>query len=148
MAWKSKYFWWSAVAVFAWFFATDWLIHGKILSDMYAETASVWRPGMDMNNYFVWMVLGQFAIAFWMCWIFPYGYKNEGSWEGVRFGMWIGFLSCGHYFIQYATLPIPMKLLWAWCALAMVQSMAAGWLLWKVWAFNPKALRALSRQTA
>lgn len=138
--WKNKYFWWSVIGVFAWTWVSNWMIHGKILQETYMQTASLWRTQDDMKDHFMWIILGQFLISFWMCWIFPYGFKNEGSWEGLRFGMWIGFFSAAHTFIQYAVVPIPMNLMWAQCLLTIAQSMIAGWVVWKVWTWNPQAM--------
>ena len=141
--WKGKYFWWSVVAVVLWLGLSDWIIHQKLLKDMYLETASMWRTETDIQQHFWWMFVGQFLIAFWMCWIFPYGFKNQGPWEGIRFGLWIGLFSCAHYFVQYAVSPMPSSLLWAWCLLTLAQSMAAGWIVGKVWHWNPVATKTL-----
>lgn len=139
--WKSKYFWWAVAAVLVWVCVSDYFIHQKILADNYAQSSGLWRTGEDMQQHFWWMFFGQFMISFWMCWIFPHGYRKQGQWEGMRFGLWIGFFSCAHYFMQYAVSPMPVNLLWAWCLLTLAQCMAAGWIVGRIWEMNPAALK-------
>ena len=139
--WKHRNFWWTVAAVFGWIFLSDFIIHGKILSNTYMETAGLWRSQEDMQSKMIWMMLGQFGMAFWMCWIYPHGAKNNNSTDGLRFGLWIGFFNCMHYFIQYSTTPMPASLLWSWFAFTMLQAVVSGWIVWKIWSLNPKLLK-------
>lgn len=115
-------------AVFAVIFATDFLIHGKLLADAYHATASLWRSEAEMRDggFCLWMLLGQLLIAKMFVVIFAKGYEGKGPAEGVRFGLLAGLFSVSHCFIQYAVTPIPRSLLLVWVATGLMQMILAG----------------------
>lgn len=55
---NTKNFFLSWLAVFITIFIVDMVIHGKILSDLYHQTANLWRPKNQMNAFMPWMMLG------------------------------------------------------------------------------------------
>lgn len=116
----------ATLAVFGFIFLTDWLIHGPILGNCYKETKELWRSEEEMQNYFLFLLLGQLLIAKYFTFIFAKGYQGKGIMEGVRFGLLMGLFSCGALFIQYATTPIPSSILWSWVAATIAQAILAG----------------------
>jgi hypothetical protein len=40
---NTKKFWMTTFAVFAFIFASDWVIHGWYMAGAYQETANLWR---------------------------------------------------------------------------------------------------------
>ena len=105
---------------------TDFVLHGVLLKEIYTQTASAWRTEADMQAHMGWMMAGQTIAALFLVWIFAIGYEGKGLGEGVRFGLLIGAFGTAHCFIQYAVTPIPCRLLAAWVAGMMVQSVLAG----------------------
>jgi len=116
------------LAVFAFIFATDFLIHGKLLSDAYHATASLWRGESEMRDggYCWWMLAGQILTAKMFVMIFAKGYEGKGPIEGVRFGLLAGLFSVSHCFIQYAVTPIPRSLFLVWVATGLIQMILSG----------------------
>ena len=47
---NTKRWLWASIAVFAVMAISDFLIHGVLLSDLYRQTASVWRPPVDARQ--------------------------------------------------------------------------------------------------
>lgn len=116
----------AMIAVFAYIFVTDILIHGFALKGLYAATASAWRPEAEMQSNMLWMCIGQAILAKYFVWIFAKGYEGKGVMEGVRFGTLMGLFVVGTYFVQYAVQPITLELLAAWSVLGTAQSIGAG----------------------
>ncbi|MBL7714130.1 MAG: hypothetical protein JNL01_01605 [Bdellovibrionales bacterium] len=121
-----KRWWMTAGAVFAWIFVSDMLIHGFFLKDVYQQTANLWRTQEDMSHFMGWMTGGQAMAALWGSFIFTKGYENKGWKEGARFGLLLGFFMISHFFIQFATTPMPMSLFWSWTWTGMIQCVGAG----------------------
>lgn len=121
-----KRWWMTSGAVFAWIFATDFVIHGWYLGETYQMTANLWRSQDEMRNFMGWMTGGQALIAIWLSFIFTKGYENKGWQEGVRYGFLIGLLVVSHYFMQYATTPMPMGLFMNWIWTGLAQCVGAG----------------------
>jgi hypothetical protein len=114
------------VAMFFFFFASDFLIHGVWLQDTYHATQSMWRTEDDMHHFMPWMVFGQIMIAAFFTFIFARGYEGKGWQEGLRFGLLIGFLTSAPMFMNYAVMPMPMNLLWSWVFACFAQSIVGG----------------------
>ena len=114
------------VGAFLVILASDFVLHGVLLKDLYAQTASAWRSEADMQAHMGYMLAGQAIAALFLVWIFAKGYEGKGLGEGVRFGLLIGAFGSAHCFIQYAVTPIPCSLLCAWVAGMLVQSVLAG----------------------
>ncbi|MFQ5995503.1 MAG: hypothetical protein ACE5K1_10455, partial [Acidiferrobacterales bacterium] len=53
----------GAAVVFIYVFFYEWLFHGVLLEDMYAETANLWRSPEEREGNFRWLLLGQFIFA-------------------------------------------------------------------------------------
>lgn len=116
----------TILAVFAYVFITDYIIHGVILMEAYQQSAPMWRSPEQMQSFFPWMLVGQFLIAKFFVLIFAKGYEGNGIGEGVRFGLLLGFFNAGAYFIQYAVSPLPLSILWGWIGLGLLQTIGGG----------------------
>lgn len=123
-----KRWWMAAVAVFAFIFASDMVIHGWWMGETYKQTAHLWRTEEEMQQFMGWMLMGQFLIAFFMTWIFAKGWEGKGWGEGFRFGILMGAFTVSQMFIQYAVSPLPANIFWSWVGAAMIQSVCAGWI--------------------
>src|SRR5439155_24458632 len=124
-------------------FLSNWLLHGVLLERLYLENQSIWRPPGEMQSYFPWLLLGQVLQVFFVTLIFAKGYQNRGLGEGIRFGLLVAFLFIGPALIQYATQPLPRKLIVGWVVGWLVQYLVAGVLLAAI--YRPAATAAASQ---
>ncbi len=120
----------AGVALLVYIFLSDWVIHGLILKPTYMATASLWRPEVEMQQgFFFVMLAGQALIALAMTLIFSKGYEGRGLLEGVRFGLYFSMVGAANNLIFYAVQPLPCALVGAWIGLGTVQSVGGGTLL-------------------
>lgn len=123
----------TTIGVFAFIWLSDFVIHTKILTDIYQQTTTLWRTPEDYQGHFAWMTWGQFWLAAIFTWIFAMGYEGKGIKEGMRFGLWIGLLMVSTTFIHYAVMPLPQNLMFSWAFWGIAQSIGAGIVAWWVW---------------
>lgn len=116
----------AIVAVFAFIFVTDYLIHQLWLGEIYRAMPSHWRQPEEMKQYFLFLLLGQFIIAKYFTIIFAKGYEGKGPAEGLRFGFLMAFFTIGGLLIQYAVTPVPTSLVLKWALGYLMQSLGAG----------------------
>lgn len=116
----------SVLVMFGYIWVSDFLIHWHLLGDVYRLTHYLWRPESEMRDYMGWMLLGQFVIAKFVTLIFAKGYENKGIGEGIRFGIIIGVLFAGTYFVQYAVYPLTHTILWSWVGFGLAQTILGG----------------------
>ncbi len=114
----------TIVAVFVYIVASDFLIHGILLKDVYHDTANLWR--MPSDPHFKYMHLGQLIIAIFFTKIFAVGYRGTGIKEGFRYGVMMGFYAIGGMIIQYAVMPFPCSVVCSWMGFGMVQLIGGG----------------------
>ena len=104
-----------AVVVVLWL--VEMLIHGFMLSDIYRQTASVWRPMAEMEKVMPLMWLGYILFAPFFVFLYAKGVepKKEAFGQGLRFGLIFGIgLSAMNSLGWYAVLPIPGALAFYW----------------------------------
>jgi hypothetical protein len=119
----------ASVVVAIVFFALEFVVHGFLLSDIYMQTASVWRPMQEMEQTIWLMWLGYIVFAPFFVLIYAKGYeKGKPGWaQGLRFGFYVGaMLSVIHSFGWYVILPIPMALAVYWFAAILVEFIVVG----------------------
>jgi hypothetical protein len=115
----------AGIAVFVIIQATDWLVHGVLLSGWYAEIKGVWRP--DMMDLMWVMMLGSLFFSFMFVYIFTKGYEGRGIMEGVRYGLLIGLLvNVSGMLGQYFMYSIPLAMALTWIGYGIVEMMIAG----------------------
>lgn len=119
----------AGIAAWAVIFGLDFLVHHKLLTGLYEETAAVWRPKGEAQPLMALMFLGQFLFALALAWFYTKGYEEgkPGLGQGLRFGLYAGvFLAAAKNFIWYVVLPIPFVLNLAWLASAFADCLLAG----------------------
>jgi hypothetical protein len=119
----------ASLAVLVVIAVLEFVIHGLILSGLYQQTASIWRPQQDMRQV-VWMFwIGYLVFAPFFALIYARGYEKGkfGPGQGFRFGLYVGaMLSVMHSFGWYVILPIPIALAFYWFLAILVEFIAAG----------------------
>ena len=119
----------ASVAVFVVVAVLEFLIHGVLLSDVYRQTASVWRSGAEMQKlmWIFWVGMLVFAPFFALIYVKGYEKDKPGLGQGFRYGLYVGvMLSVMHSFGWYVILPIPLALAFYWFLGILVEFVAAG----------------------
>jgi hypothetical protein len=119
----------ASVAVLVVVAVLEFLIHGVLLSDLYRQTASVWRSEAEMQKmmWIFWVGMLVFAPFFALIYVKGYEKGKPGLGQGFRYGMYVGvMLSVMHSFGWYVILPIPLALAFYWLLGILVEFIAAG----------------------
>jgi len=121
----------AIVAVFVLWGVLDFLLHGVLMTQMYAATAPLWRPRAEMQLWLIYLV----TLISAGCFVGIYGLlTGDGSLTGaLRYGLLFGVaagMSMG--FGMYAVMPIPLGMAVIWCLGILVESLAGAWVAWAV----------------
>jgi len=116
----------TALAVFVFIFAYEWVFHGILLKDTYGMTPSLWRPQTEMMQHFHWLVLGQAVIALMFTVLFAQGFAAGGVSAGIKLGIIVGLLRLGLDLITYAVQPLPAKLIGFWFVGGLLEAAVTG----------------------
>src|SRR5439155_26444458 len=116
----------TALAVFVFIFAYEWVFHGILLKDTYGMTPSLWRPQTEMMQHFHWLVLGQAVIALMFTVLFAQGFAAGGVSAGIKLGIIVGLLRLGLDLITYAVQPLPAKLIGFWFVGGLIEAAVTG----------------------
>lgn len=116
----------SVIAGFVFIFGFDFIIHGQVLADLYAETADLWRPPEEMETYFPFMMGSQLLLALITAFIFTRNFEEKGIGEGIRFGLLLGTLLALLSATTYVWMPIPLLLAVYWAAAGLMQGLGLG----------------------
>lgn len=124
------------LAVFAFFWGFDYLVHGKLLMEQYEATSHLWRPMAEMEKFFPWCLLPNLLIAAWVACKYScfrentklgkVGSDNCPIRHSIKFGLWIGVLIGIVEGSAYMYMPIPEDLAWAWFFAALAKFAGAG----------------------
>ncbi|MFP5348942.1 MAG: hypothetical protein ACLGHO_03780 [Gammaproteobacteria bacterium] len=100
----------ASAAAFVALGVLEFVINGILLSDLYKQTATVWRPEADIMRM-MWLMWLSYAIAAPVfAFVYTKGYEvgKGGIGQGMRFGFYLGvFLAASISLGFYAVLPIP-----------------------------------------
>ncbi len=115
----------ATLALFAFVFLYEGLVHGFLLSNLYHETAKVWRGshGMHLETCF------QFVLSAWIAYVFTQIYPEGGLAKGLRFGLYFGVFAAILTASWYVWLPISATLAWSWFIASIVEGVGAGLVL-------------------
>jgi len=119
----------ASLAVFVVIAAMEFLTYGVLLSDLYKQTASVWRPEAEMQKmmWVFWVGMLVFAPFFALIYVKGYEKGKPGLGQGFRYGLYVGaMLSVMNSFGWYVILPIPLALAGYWFVAILVEFIAAG----------------------
>ena len=119
----------ASVAVLVVIVVLEFLIHGVLLSDLYQQTASVWRPeaAMQQMMWVFWVGILVFAPFFVLIYVKGYEKGKAGLGQGFRYGLYMGvMLSVMNSFGWYVMLTIPLALAFYWFLAVLVEFIVAG----------------------
>jgi uncharacterized protein (DUF2062 family) len=121
-----KYLLLSVAAGFAFLFIFEYIVHGIVLMDTYAQTPQLWRPIEQMSQYSGFMMLMQFLTVLLTAVIFSKHYEAKGLAEGLRFGALIGLLMGVMMAASFAWMPISGFLASAWFITGLAEGLGLG----------------------
>lgn len=119
----------ASVAVVVVIGVLEFLIHGVLLSDIYKQTASVWRSEAEMQKmmWMFWVGILVFAPFFVLIYVKGYEKGKPGLGQGFRYGLYVGaMLSVMNSFGWYVLLPIPLALVFYWFLAILAEFILAG----------------------
>ncbi len=126
----SKSFWTGIVTAIV-FVAMEMGLNSVLLSDLYRETAALWRPEGEMKTLFPLMIIGQAFFGFFFGIIYTKGYQpNRGTMtQGCRYGLLMALmLGPMAGLLWYTVLPIPQTLALAWGLGGAIECLVLGML--------------------
>ena len=146
---NTKKFFTAVLVVFVLLEFLNYLIHGVILSDVYAseEIKAIFRPEEEMNSmmWIVWVM--DLVWAFFFMFIFVKGYENKGIMEGLRYGVYMGlFFTMVMAYQSYAMFPLTYGLIFQWFIYGFVESIILGLIASLI--YKPKEYEAKTGATA
>ncbi len=100
--------------MFVFIYAYSFVWHVILMQGLYKQTATVWRPEAEMNQFFHWVIITQLAFAFVFAFIFTRNYEGKGVGEGLRFGAFMGVFMGVMDIGLYPYLPIPFIIAALW----------------------------------
>ena len=104
-----KKFFIAWIVIFIVWMAGSFVVHGVLLHDDYAKSASLFRTEADSQAFFPWMILAHVMLSGALVWIYSRGVEAL-PWvpQGLRFGVAIALLTViPTYIIYYAVQPMP-----------------------------------------
>ncbi len=119
----------ATIASFIFIFIFGWAFHGVLLDDIYKSLSQLYRPQDTMQDFFIWLMLGQFMVALALVGIIGRATGSQGLKEGAKYGLLFGLLSAGSQLITYAVMPFPTELVLWWMAGSMLQMTLLGMLI-------------------
>lgn len=115
---------------FAFIFGFGFILHGKILAEMYEESKPLWRTVEEMQLHFKFMLLTQFITAFVISALYSKYCGGCGLVRGLRFGLLIGILFGTMSAAAYAWMPITADLARGWFFGGLAEGVGLGMICW------------------
>ena len=115
----------SVFAVFIAWSLMDFVIHGMILRNSYAATASLWRPMGEMKLWLMHITVLISALAFVL--IYAHFFSRKGVSTGVKYGLLFGIgtgFPMGYG--SYSVMPIPYLIAFTWCFGSVIEAIVGG----------------------
>jgi len=117
------------IVVFLIFYFSDWIIHAMILAGAYAPMveSGVIRSDEAMAQYWWVMIITHLVFAFFFTFIFVKGYEGKGIAEGIRYGIYIGFLWVFYNaYTNFTVYTIQYSIVWPWIIFGFIQTILMG----------------------
>lgn len=132
----------ATLALFAYIFFYEWIVHGNLLSPYYQQTSEVWRSMDEMQAQMPFAMLFQLAFSAWTAFIFTRLYREGGVANGLQFGLYIGGFLGLLTANWYLFLPIPTTLGWAWLLTGFGKGLGGGLVLGAIYHRSKQTQRA------
>ena len=122
-----KKFYLAAVIVFVAISIMNYLLHGLILSGLYSQSASVWRPMGEMMKMMWITYVSTFISSVAFTYIYYKGIMNKSTYRGLWYGLSYGIaIGVGMGYATYVMIPMPYGLAFGWFLGAVITYGIAG----------------------
>lgn len=113
----------GTIAVFVTWSVLDFIIHGVLLSSLYASQPQLWRPMEEMKIGVLYGTVLLSALFFTL--LYGIGLAKAAMNASLLFGLYYGLaVGLGMGFGTYSVQPIPLALAFAWFLGTVVESVA------------------------
>ncbi len=129
----------SIVVVAVVIYLFDFLYHGMMLGNSYAETADSWRSEEEMMARHPFQILCYFIISIGFCTVWAFGFGEHGIKCGAIYGFFLGLMGTGGVLMNFVFLPIPDQFKLPWTIGGVLSSVVAGIVLALV--YKPKTTK-------
>jgi len=136
MNWQKFFF--AFIAAFVFMFLWGWLFNQVFMKDIYAQTASLWRPQAEMMSRFPWLVIGQLILVGAFVLIFASGFADGGALAGIKLGIMLEVLALGARLMMYTVQPFPGKLIGYWTLGGLIEMIVTGAIVGAIYQSPPK----------
>lgn len=123
----------AAIALFAFVFIFDWIVHGMLLVDWYHETPHVWRNPQEMAANMPLAMIIQAILAALIAFAFTQVYPEGGVKNGLIYGLFIGLFAGILMSEWYLWIPVTTKLGWSWLVSGIVKGLGGGLVLGSIY---------------
>ncbi|MBI4365842.1 MAG: hypothetical protein HY543_03390 [Deltaproteobacteria bacterium] len=130
----------GTIVVAAVYAGIDYVVHHKVLLNLYQANAHLWRAPAETSAKMWWLWLNYVAFGALFAWIYTKGYvaSKAGPSQGLRYGFLLGVFYWGmHLMGSYPFLPWPDALYKNWFAFGIAEFAVLGWLVGLV--YQPKS---------
>ncbi len=112
------------------YIALSSFVHGNLLSEIYDQTANLWRSNEDMNVVHANLYCVIYVILFVL--FYDNVVKSKSLANGVKFGALFGVISGFQMAGAWLYMPISLQLAAIWFALGIVESVILGLIVGKI----------------
>lgn len=119
----------AALAVFAFIFFYEGILHGHFLMPFYDQTRVLWRDFSEMQSNMHIMVSFQLALAVWSTFVFTQVYPEGGIGRGILFGFFLAVFAAILNASWWQWLPVPNELGLGWFLGSLLEWLSAGFLM-------------------
>ncbi|MBI2346033.1 MAG: hypothetical protein HYV03_03950 [Deltaproteobacteria bacterium] len=130
----------ASVIVAAVYAGLDYIIHHKLLINLYQANMHLWRTPQDTAAKMCWLWCGYLLFGTLFTCIYSKGYEPEkaGASQGLRFGFLVGLFYWGtHLMSAFPFHPWPTRLYQTWFACGLAEFALLGVLVGAI--YKPKA---------
>lgn len=115
----------AVIAVFVLWQIMDFILHGVILQETYAQTANLWRPMNEMKMGLMYIVGFIFATCFVL--LYTLLVRPKAVLMGFKYGLILGLgIGIPMGYGSYSYMPIPYLLALSWFLGALVKTLLGG----------------------
>jgi len=119
----------ASLATFAVILVLDMILNMLLLTQLYRQTAAVWRPAPELERLIplIWVAMAVSTLFFTLIYAQSFDRKRAGAAQGMRYGLYMGLFYFTLYcMVSYAVLPIPATLVAWWFFGGVVEYIAGG----------------------
>jgi uncharacterized protein involved in response to NO len=121
----------AAIGAFVLVFLYEFLVHGFLMTGLYTQTSSVWRPQNESNMAV--MLLSQLLTGAAIAFFYPIVGPDTECKKAIPFGVGLGLVMAMPQIGTYCYLPIPLTISLLWALIAFVKALGGVYVVSKIY---------------